>query len=123
MENFPPKHRTQLIARLICSLYVLWRIHTGRNREQMACMKPCGSFHITPEPGQGPRPIVRHCFSPGPWSRFRSAFSVNITGINPGFNCLSLQGFDKLSSYFYLSQTTSETLSLAASTRLGYRIE
>ena len=30
----------------------------------MGCVKLCGSFHITPEPGQGLRPIVIHCFSP-----------------------------------------------------------
>ena len=37
----------------------LWCIHTDWNRdrdkdrEQMGGMKQCGSFHITPEPGQG----------------------------------------------------------------------
>ena len=30
-------------------------------REQVGCMKLCGSFHITPEPGHGPRPIVPNC--------------------------------------------------------------
>ena len=36
----------------------LYRIHTGRSqdrnrkREQMGCMKQCGSFQITPKPGQ-----------------------------------------------------------------------
>ena len=41
--------------------------HTGQNRdrdrdqEQMGCMNLCRSFHITPEPGQGPRYIVPHC--------------------------------------------------------------
>ena len=30
----------------------------------MRCMKQCGGFHITPEPGQGPRPIVPHCSGP-----------------------------------------------------------
>ena len=31
----------------------------------MGCMKLYGHFHITPEPGQGPRPIVPHCWCPG----------------------------------------------------------
>ena len=32
----------------------------------MGCKKLCGSFHITPEPGQGLIPIVTHCSGPGP---------------------------------------------------------
>ena len=43
---------------------ILWCTHTSRNRdldrnrEQVDCMKLCGSFHIAPEPGQGPIHIV-----------------------------------------------------------------
>ena len=50
----------------------LWHIHTAcnrdqdRDREQMGCMKLCGSFHITPEPGQGLIPIVCHGSSNSP---------------------------------------------------------
>ena len=32
----------------------------------MGCMVLCRTFHIAPEQGQGPTPIVPHCSSPGP---------------------------------------------------------
>ena len=34
----------------------------------MDCMKWCGSFRITPEPGQEPNRIALHCSVPGPCS-------------------------------------------------------
>ena len=41
----------------------------GQDRKQiMGCMKLYGRFRITPEPGQGSKPIVPHC--PGPSSCF-----------------------------------------------------
>ena len=53
-----------LSCHLIISGVHSWRIHSGHNRdrerdkEQMSCIRLCGSFHIMPEPGQGP--IVSH---------------------------------------------------------------
>ena len=45
----------------------------NRDQEQMGCMKLCGKIHITPEPGQGPRPYVPHCSGPSSWSCFGSS--------------------------------------------------
>ena len=51
----------------ICyGVFTLAVTETRTDREQMGCMKLCGSFYITPEPGQGSRPIVPYCSSPGP---------------------------------------------------------
>ena len=63
-----------LCCHLIISVVHSWRIHRGQNRdrerdkEQMSCIRLCGSFQITPELGQGVRPIVSHCSGPGPCS-------------------------------------------------------
>ena len=47
-------------------VFILTVTETGKDWEQMGCMKLCGSFHITPEEGQGLRPIVPYYSSPGP---------------------------------------------------------
>ena len=53
-------------------------LHRDRNGdwEEIGYMKVCGSFHITPLPGQGSGSVVNYCsaLGPGPqcWSRFRS---------------------------------------------------
>ena len=36
----------------------------GQDREQIGCMKLCGSFHITLEPRQVIRPIAPHYSGP-----------------------------------------------------------
>ena len=38
-----------------------------RDRVQMGCTNPCGSFHITPERGQRLKLIDLHCSNPGPF--------------------------------------------------------
>ena len=45
----------------------------------MGCMKLCGNFHITPEPGQGPRSIVPHCSGHGPGST-QCEFTITLFG-------------------------------------------
>ena len=50
----------------------LRRIHTDQNQDRVGdrdhqligCMKRCGSFHVTSEPGQGPRSTVPYCTGP-----------------------------------------------------------
>ena len=54
-----------------CGIVTLYRTNTGTGTgywEQKGRMKLCGSFHITPEPGQEPRPIPLFLSRP----RFRS---------------------------------------------------
>ena len=69
-EGTRDKHEYNYIT-ILSILDHLWCIHTGRNRDwvkdrkQMGYTLLCGSFHITPKPGQGLRSTVQHCSDPG----------------------------------------------------------
>ena len=61
-------HGKYIVEFCAARLYTGWNRDWDRNLEIMFCIKPFGSFHNTPEPGQGLITIVTDCSGPRPCS-------------------------------------------------------
>ena len=59
-------------------------------------MKLYGHFHITPEPGEGLKPVVSHCSGPVPWSSLVPGSAQREYTITPDTKCKVCSSYQAL---------------------------